>query len=75
MNVWYNKLSLWLIPMGIWFSEDGDIWRISARLPNENPFEDGYYDFQSNDLKDVAVVGSISYNEHLIGVYEISKDK
>jgi len=66
IRVWDNHNKQWLVPMSIIF-DDGDIVQINAR--NEgvtDVLKDGWRALKGNDLKKVAVTGSIEFNTKLL---------
>ncbi len=66
IKIWDSHHKQWLEPMSIFFGEDGLIWKVCAKKPGDNPLSDGWYDFQSDDLDKIAIIGEIKMNEHLI---------
>lgn len=67
IKIWSVKLKKWLVPISIYFYENAErIWRIEATEINQNPLKDGWYIFKDNEINDIAIVGDINLNLHLL---------
>jgi len=58
IKIWDSHNKQWLEPMAIFFDKKGEIWRIDAVKPGEDPLSDGWYDLQGKDLKKITITGS-----------------
>lgn len=66
IKIWDNYNKQWLEPISIFFGKDNTIYKVSARKPNENALRNGWYDFEEENLKHIAIIGDLNFNTELI---------
>lgn len=66
VKIWDDHNKQWLEPIAIFFGKDNTVWRITACKPNEDALTDGWYELADEDLKQIAIIGSINHNIELI---------
>jgi hypothetical protein len=66
VKIWYNIEKKWLEPMSIIFGKGDDIAVVSAIDIGEDPISSGWYTFEGENLKHIAITGSIKFNEKLL---------
>lgn len=65
IKIWDSKNKQWLEPMAIYFGKDNTIHRIEACEIEADPLSDGWYTFEGDDLKYIAIDGGIEMNTEL----------
>lgn len=68
IKIWDDYNKQWLEPIAIFFGKDNSIWRVTACKVGDDPLSNGWYDLQNEDLKKIAIIGDINWNEHLIRI-------
>lgn len=66
LQLWDNNNKQWLEIMSIFFDKDGNPSKITAIVPGHDPIKNGWYNIEGEDLKKVAIQGTINLNTELI---------
>lgn len=74
IKIWDNYNKQWLEPVTLFFGDGGVIWRVDAKIPGENPLQDGWFSIQGDQLNDIAIKGDVTLNNHLLPVDEDTED-